>query len=77
MTTRLSYGCDFFSSQSITQEQFREELARSQIEEPQPHSILDGMQSENQLQHAIDSFLRVDCLRSEELKKFTKCVVRL
>ena len=29
------------------------------------------------MQHAIDSFLRVDCVKSEDLKRFTKGILRM
>lgn len=78
MDSRLHYGCDFFSSQSIAQEEFREQLARS-LPENQEHSTiaLDNLNYEKELHHAIDSFLRVDCVKSEELKRFTKCILRM
>jgi len=39
MQGRLNYGCDFFSSQSIAQEEFREQLARSLPDEPSSGTI--------------------------------------
>lgn len=74
METRLHYGCDFFSEQSIAQEEFREQLVKSL---PESTGTLDGLNYEKELQHAVDSFLRVDCLRSEELRRFTKSVLRM
>lgn len=78
MSGKLDYGCDFFTSQSIAQEEFQMRLAMSLPEEPhKSYHQLDGINYEREIQHAIDSFLRVDCLRSEDVKKFTKGVLRL
>jgi hypothetical protein len=76
MTDKLT--CDFFSLQSLAQEQFQEQLARS-LPEPsrEAYQGLDNINYEREMQHAIDSFLRVDCVKSDELKRFTKCILRM
>lgn len=75
MAHMITYGCDFFSSQSIAQDEFREQMAKSLPTQNDPR--LDNINYESELQHAIDSFLRVDCLKSEELRRFTKCIFKL